>query len=82
MIHKAYLLADAQYDVWMLNVRGTEFSRRHKHYDPNGKGRKEYWSYSLHEMGIYDLKSSIDYILNETKFQRINYIGYSQGLMF
>ncbi|XP_031625879.1 lipase 3-like [Contarinia nasturtii] len=75
----AYLLADTNYDCWMLNVRGTEVSQRHTRYNPNGRGEKEYWNFSWHEMGMYDVAAAIDYILNETKFEKLNYIGYSQG---
>ena len=33
----------------------------------------------FHELGIYDLPAEIDYILNLTQFQRIFYVGLSQG---
>ncbi|XP_055311150.1 lipase 3-like isoform X1 [Sitodiplosis mosellana] len=75
----AYLLADEGYDVWLGNARGTEPSRRHLKLNPNGWRQKEYWSFSWHEIGVFDLPASIDYILNETKFEKLNYIGWSQG---
>lgn len=61
------------------NARGTQVSRRHLHLNPNGWRQKEYWSFSWHEIGAFDLPASIDYILNETKFNKLNYIGWSQG---
>lgn len=36
-----FLLADNGYDIWMLNSRGTHYSRRHK-YLGNGE---EYWNF-------------------------------------
>ena len=45
----------------------------------NWWNQKDYWSFSWHEIGVYDLPASIDYILNETKFKKLNYIGMSQG---
>lgn len=35
--------------------------------------------FSLHELGIYDLPASIDYIINNTNSEQIHYIGYSMG---
>lgn len=61
------------------NARGTENSRRHVSLNPDGWKQKEYWSFSWHEIGVFDLPASIDYILNETKYEKLNYIGWSQG---
>lgn len=44
----AYLLADAGYDVWIGNARGTEPSRKHIQNDPEGKTQKEFWNFSWH----------------------------------
>lgn len=44
-----------------------------------GINQKDYWSYSWHEIGIYDLPASIDHILNETNHKKLQYIGFSQG---
>lgn len=73
------MLADANYDVWLGNARGTRPSQKHKEYEANGKQRKKYWSFSWHEIGFYDLPESIDYILKETNQPRLHYIGLSQG---
>lgn len=75
----AYLLYDNGYDVWMSNCRGTRPSQGHVRLDPNGSTSKEYWSFSLHELGSIDLPASIDYILEKTNSSQLKYVGYSQG---
>lgn len=73
------MLADAGYDVWLANARGTEPSRAHIEWDPNGSKRKEYWSFSWHEIGAYDLPAIIDHILTISKQKQLSYVGHSQG---
>lgn len=63
----------------MGNARGTDPSQAHTSFDPNGKGQKDYWSYTWHEIGLYDISASIDHILSVTKQKKINYLGHSQG---
>lgn len=75
----AYLLADAGYDVWLGNARGTEPSREHIRLESNGPLQMEYWSFSWNEIGVYDLPTIIDHILNITQQKQLNYIGFSQG---
>lgn len=72
----AFLLYEQGFDVWMLNTRGNIYSKTHK--EPNIKA-SAYWSFSFHEIGIYDLPNSIDQILSITKQQQVQYIGHSQG---
>lgn len=79
LINTGYLLYDNGYDVWMLNCRGTRPSRGHVRLNSTGAQREQYWSFSLHQIGIYDLPTSIDYILEKTNQSRIHCIGYSQG---
>lgn len=62
----------------MVNARGTYPSRGHISLNPNK--HKSYWSFSWHEIGIYDLSASIDRILSITNFTKLNYIGFSQGV--
>ncbi|KAL7041840.1 hypothetical protein ACKWTF_000922 [Chironomus riparius] len=71
-----YLLSDYGYDVWLGNWRGSKHSPNHKNFSSLSKN---YWSFSWHEMGYYDLPSIIDYVLNETCSSNIHYIAHSQG---
>ncbi|XP_063628887.1 lipase 1-like [Cydia splendana] len=70
-------LADKGYNVWLLNNRGTKFSRRHTELDPDKD--KKFWDFSFHEMGYYDLAATIDFVLNQTGEKKIFAIGHSQG---
>ncbi|XP_046599064.1 uncharacterized protein LOC107221024 [Neodiprion lecontei] len=72
----AYLLVDAGYDVWMLNVRGNRYSRRHLSLSPN---RPEFWHFSWHENGVYDMTATIDYMLAITGVPKVTVIGHSMG---
>lgn len=74
----AYKLADLGYDVWMGNARGSAESRKHKTLDPD-HDRKAFWSFSWNEIGRYDLPATIDYILELTGQEQLQYVGYSQG---
>ncbi|PSN46933.1 hypothetical protein C0J52_14926 [Blattella germanica] len=72
----AYLLADDGYDVWLGNARGNTYSRYHSSLDPEAR---EFWQFSWHEIGVYDLPAMIDYVLEKTSSEQIYYIGHSQG---
>ncbi|XP_054260165.1 uncharacterized protein LOC128984823 [Macrosteles quadrilineatus] len=73
-----YALADAGFDVWLGNARGNTYSKKHLDLDPV-LDKRDFWDFSWHEMGYYDLPASIDYILNVTKHQQLFYIGHSMG---
>ncbi|CAG8601432.1 5148_t:CDS:2 [Diversispora eburnea] len=72
----AYLLADAGYDVWFGNSRGNKYSMKHTKYDPS---EKKFWEYSMDDLAIYDVPSTIEYILETTGAPSLTYIGFSQG---
>ncbi|XP_043522896.1 lipase 3-like [Frieseomelitta varia] len=72
----AYLLCDNNYDVWLGNARGNAYSIKHKQYTTKDK---EFWDFSWHEVGYYDLPATIDYILEYTGHAELYYVGYSQG---
>ncbi|XP_068150930.1 lipase 1 [Drosophila tropicalis] len=75
-ISLAYLLADRSYDVWLGNARGNRYSRNHTSLDPD---ERKFWDFSWHEIGMYDLPAMIDYILENTGYKKLQYIGHSQG---
>lgn len=63
----------------MANNRGTHDSRHHISLNPAGKQKKEFWSFSWHEIGVYDLPAAVDYTLETAKKTKLHYIGHSQG---
>lgn len=68
---------DNNYDVWLGNARGNRYSRNHTTFKPNSDIK--FWQFDWHEIGVYDLPATIDYILNVTGFQKLSYFGHSQG---
>ncbi|KAJ3391644.1 hypothetical protein HDU84_005594 [Entophlyctis sp. JEL0112] len=72
----AFLLADNNFDVWLVNGRGS---------DPvaytNGawKGEKRPWDFCIDDIGYVDVPSVVDYILQCTKHKSLSYVGFSQG---
>lgn len=72
----AYMLADAGYDVWLGNARGSPDSRAHTSMPPSSS---RFWDFSFHEMGVYDLPTVIDYITKITGSPQLHYVGHSMG---
>lgn len=71
-----FILADAGYDVWLGNTRGSSYSRAHKELSPEGK---PFWQFSWHEIGERDLPAMINFITNRSSYKKMHYIGHSQG---
>lgn len=88
-------MADAGFDVWLGNVRGNVYSRKHVKYT---RSDKEYWEFSLvfflssfggintknfffswDEMAEYDLETMINTVLYLTEQRSLYYMGHSQG---
>ncbi|XP_037961090.1 lipase 3 [Teleopsis dalmanni] len=72
----AFMFADEGYDVWLGNARGNFYSRQHKHLDP---ASSDFWNFSWHEIGVYDLASMIDYALIASNATSMHFVAHSQG---
>uniref|UniRef100_A0AC35TK84 Lipase n=1 Tax=Rhabditophanes sp. KR3021 TaxID=114890 RepID=A0AC35TK84_9BILA len=74
----AFLLADQNFDVWLGNMRGNLYSRKH---DSDPVFSKKFWSFTWDEMAKYDLEAMVDAVLDITNQKKLYYIGHSQGTM-
>lgn len=72
----AYYLSDHGYDVWLGNARGTKYSNEHV---THANDSKEFWKFSFHEIGLFDLPAMLDFMLEHTKQSKTFYVGHSQG---
>ena len=72
----AFILADAGYDVWLGNMRGNQYGRRHESLNPD---EDAFWNFSFDEMSDFDLTAMVEYALKVTNQAQLIYIGHSQG---
>jgi len=73
-------LAANGYDVWLTNSRGNIYSLEHTNPEYNSNlFYSKFWDFTFHEMAKYDVTANILFIKNMTKFDKIHYIGHSQG---
>ncbi|XP_063728762.1 lysosomal acid lipase/cholesteryl ester hydrolase-like [Symsagittifera roscoffensis] len=73
-----FMLASSDIDVWLGNVRGTYYSKKHRKLSIEDE---KYWDFTWQEMAWYDLPAIVDYIKSATNQQKIYYIGQSQGTL-
>jgi len=73
----AWVIANAGYDVWMGNNRGTTHSLGHVTY--NHKKDREYWDFTWEQMGTFDTPAVIEYIQKVTGAKKITMMGHSEG---
>lgn len=52
------------FDVWIGNMRGNSYSRKHIKLNPDKDA--EYWHWSFDEMAKYDLTAAFSYIYQHT----------------
>eukprot|EP00727_Mastigamoeba_balamuthi_P010336 m51a1_g5925 putative lysosomal acid lipase cholesteryl ester hydrolase-like (383) ;mRNA; f:68861-70297 len=72
-----YVLADAGFDVWLLNKRGNTYSKRHTSLSPDSR---EFWEYTWDEVGLIDIPEQIDFVLRHTPgYSTVGYVGHSEG---
>lgn len=71
----AFFMANQGYDVFVANNRGTKYSRDHRSITPDSK---EFWQFSFVELAN-DGKANIEFIRKTTGYEKVIYIGHSQG---
>ena len=62
--------------MWLGNSRGTDYGLKHKSMKSSDK---QFWDFTFHEIGFYDLPAMIDYMLSKTNSTTLFYVGHSQG---
>ncbi|GMR58966.1 hypothetical protein PMAYCL1PPCAC_29161, partial [Pristionchus mayeri] len=72
-----YVFADAGFDVWMGNVRGNKYGRKHIRHD-SGMDAK-FWKFSWQDMADRDLPALVNRALKESGMDSLHYVGHSQG---
>ncbi len=72
----AYLLMQDGYDVWAVDLRGRDKAGTPSFFF----GEKKY-NYSIDDYIQYDMEAIIDYVLSQTKSEKVNWIGHSMGGM-
>ncbi|BBN12384.1 lysosomal acid lipase/cholesteryl ester hydrolase [Marchantia polymorpha subsp. ruderalis] len=70
-----YILADAGFDVWLGNIRGTRWSYGHV---SMSREDKDYWDWSWDELAAYDLPAMLEFVYKITG-RKVLYVGHSQG---
>ena len=71
-------LLDMGYDVWVGNMRGTQWSRGHTTLDYKDWD-SGYWDFTFAEKGMLDVPATIKKIQEVSGSGKVGYIGYSQG---
>ncbi|KAJ3102457.1 hypothetical protein HDU97_000539 [Phlyctochytrium planicorne] len=70
----AFYLVDQGYDVWMGNNRTCI----EQHVSLHASDAK-FWNWSLDELAKYDFPATLDLVRRETGFDKVAYVGHSQG---
>ncbi|CEH15442.1 lipid particle protein [Ceraceosorus bombacis] len=70
-----WLARQGGYQVFLGNNRGV-FDMGHKSFS---RSDPRFWDYNIRELAIYDLPALVDFVCKETGYEKIGFIGHSQG---
>jgi len=74
----AFLFADAGFDVFIGNFRGTTYSKRHTTLSPKDHA---FWQFSWDQMAAFDLPALLEKTLEISKADKLYYVAHSMGTM-
>ncbi|KXJ69900.1 hypothetical protein RP20_CCG025478 [Aedes albopictus] len=63
-------------EVWLGNSRASTEGSSHKSLD---RSSAEFWSFSFHEIGYYDLAAMVDFTMAASGSERIQVVAFSEG---
>lgn len=75
-------LSNNNYDVWLLECRGSTDRAMKRLKNSGDRSHKSYWDWSIDDLALLDLPTQIDFVLMKTKQEKVSYIAYSQSTMF
>ncbi|EPQ25636.1 uncharacterized protein PFL1_06773 [Pseudozyma flocculosa PF-1] len=70
-----WLARKGGYQVFLGNNRGV-FDMGHRKFK---RSDPRFWDYNIRELALYDLPAMVDFVRKETGYDKIAYIGHSQG---
>lgn len=78
----AFMLANNNYDVWLMDARGTNLNNHDASDDINIFKSQKFWNYALDEQVLYDVPALVDCVLQQTQSKKVMYVGYSESTFF
>ncbi|KAG9509485.1 Thioredoxin domain-containing protein 11 [Fragariocoptes setiger] len=72
----AFLLSNTGYDVFLLNMRGTDLSLGHRNLSSSDS---KYWDFAADELGLIDVRETLEFIRELTDTSKIGYAGHLLG---
>jgi len=68
------ILINNGYDVWLGDFRGNEYSKNHIHFNATDP---RFWKFSIDEWAYYDVPAMMDYVCNNTEYDKMYLVTYS-----
>ncbi|OWT37789.1 lipid particle protein [Cryptococcus neoformans var. grubii Br795] len=70
-----WLAREGKYQVYLGNTRGV-FDMGHRTFSRNDP---RFWDWTIRELAMYDLPALVEHVCRETGYDKIAFIGHSQG---